>query len=63
MDQLTALMRYMAGHNADHTRELEELAGGLKAAGKQEAYDLAMEAVRFFDQGNEALKKALEKLA
>ena len=26
------------------------------------AYDLAMEAVRFFDQGNEALAKALEKM-
>ena len=61
-DKLLALMRYMAGHNADHTRELEGLAGELKDAGNQEAYDLAMEAVRFFDQGNEALAKALEKM-
>ena len=34
----------------------------VKAAGNEEAYALAMEAVRFFDQGNEALARALEKL-
>ena len=61
MAQLFALMKYMAGHNADHTRELEGLAGKAKEAGADEAYDLIMEAVRFFDQGNEALAKALEK--
>ena len=54
-------MKYMAGHNADHTRELEELAGKARDAGAGEAYDLIMEAVRFFDQGNESLSKALEK--
>ena len=61
LEQLFALMKYMAGHNADHTRELEGLAGQAKAAGAAEAYDLIMEAVRFFDQGNESLSKALEK--
>ena len=61
MEQLYALMKYMAGHNADHTRELEGLAGKAKEAGAAEAYDLIMEAVRFFDQGNESLGKALEK--
>ena len=55
-------MRYMTAHNADHTRELEDLAGQVRAAGNEESYELAMEAVRFFDQGNEALAKALEKL-
>ena len=61
LEQLFALMKYMAGHNADHTRELEGLAGQARAAGAAEAYDLIMEAVRFFDQGNESLSKALEK--
>ena len=61
MAQLYALMKYMAGHNADHTRELEGLAAQAKDAGAAEAYDLIMEAVRFFDQGNESLSKALEK--
>ena len=55
-------MKYMAGHNADHTRELEELAGKARDAGAGEVYDLIMEAVRFFDQGNESLSKALEKV-
>jgi hypothetical protein len=63
LDQLYALMRYMTGHNADHTRELETLAGQLKNAGNEEAYALTMEAVRFFDQGNAVLSKALEKLS
>ena len=63
MDQLYALMKYMAGHNADHTRELEELAAKARDAGNAEGCDLIMEAVRFFDQGNEALSKALEKFA
>ena len=61
MEQLYALMKYMAGHNADHTRELEGLAGKAKEAGAAEAYDLIMEAVHFFDQGNESLGKALEE--
>lgn len=63
LDQLYALMRYMTGHNADHTRELETLAGQLKDAGNEEAYALTMEGVRFFDQGNAVLSKALEKLS
>ena len=63
LDQLYALIRYMSGHNADHTRELEALAGQLKDAGNQEAYALAMEAVGYFDQGNAVLARVLEKLS
>lgn len=63
LEQLYALMKYMTGHNADHTRELETMAGKLKDAGNGEAYELTMEAVRFFDQGNEVLSKALEKIS
>ena len=63
LDQLYALMKYMTGHNADHTRELETMAAKLKDAGNGEAYELTMEAVRFFDQGNEVLARALEKLS
>ena len=61
-DKLYALMNYMVAHNEDHTHELEHLAEHVKEAGNSEAYDLAMEAVRFYDQGNEALKKALGKM-
>lgn len=63
LEQLYALMKYMTGHNADHTKELETMAGKLKDAGNGEAYELTMEAVRFFDQGNEVLSKALEKIS
>lgn len=59
-EELYALMKYMAGHNASHTRELEHLAGEVRDAGSAGTYDLIMEAVRFFDQGNEVLAKALE---
>lgn len=60
VEELYALMKYMAGHNASHTRELEHLAGEVRDAGNSEAYDHIMEAVRFFDEGNTALAKALE---
>ena len=63
LDRLHALMRYMTRHNADHARELEALARQLKDAGNEEAYNLTMEAVRFFDQGNAVLSRALEKLS
>ena len=61
-EKLYALMNYMVTHNADHTHELEHLAEHVKESGNTEAYDLTMEAVRFYDQGNEVLKKALEKM-
>jgi hypothetical protein len=61
-EKLHALMHYMAGHNKDHTKELEDLAGQVKEAGDTAAYEAVMEAVRFFNQGNEALAKALEQL-
>ena len=51
----------MAGHNKDHTKELEALAVQVRDSGKEEAYTAVMETVRLFDQGNEALAKALEK--
>ncbi len=60
VEELVALMKYMAGHNASHTRELEGLAGEVRASGHEASYEQIMEAVRFFDQGNEVLGKALE---
>ena len=62
IDELLALMKYMTGHNAAHTRELEELAEEVHKSGQVAAYQEIMEAVRFFNQGNEALSGALEKM-
>lgn len=61
-ERLLALLKYMSGHNSDHTEELAHLALQVKEMGNTEAYNLTMEAVRFFEQGNGALKKALEHM-
>lgn len=60
VEELLALMRYMVDHNAAHTRELENLAQEVRRTGQAAAYDDIMAAVGLFDQGNGALKRALE---
>jgi hypothetical protein len=62
VEELLALMKYMTGHNASHTHELEELAHEVQHAGQDAAYDEIMEALRLFTDGNTALAKALEKM-
>ena len=62
MEELVALMTYMSNHNAAHTQELEELAHEVQHAGKTAAFDAIMEAVRFFNQGNDALDRALDMM-
>ncbi|MBQ8971757.1 MAG: cobalt transporter [Clostridia bacterium] len=62
IDELVALMKYMTEHNAAHTHELEDLAHEVQHAGQNAAHDDIMKAVRFFNQGNEALRLALSKL-
>lgn len=62
MEQLTALMAYMAGHNAAHTRELADLASQLEQAGKHDAYKKVMAAVADFEKGNARLADALKDL-
>ncbi len=61
-EKLLALMKYMSSHNADHNEELEHLAQHVRESGNDEAYELTMEAVRLFSEGNEILKKALSKM-
>ncbi len=62
MEELTALMRYMAGHNAAHTRELAELAKQLEQAGSHTAYEQVMAAVSDFEKGNLRLSAVLASL-
>ena len=62
MEELTAMLRYMAGHNAAHTRELAELAGQLDTAGRHEQYAQVMQAVKEYQQANERLQGVLENL-
>ena len=60
--ELTALMKYMVGHNAAHARELAELAGQLEQSGNRVAYEQVMAAVSDFEKGNLRLSAVLASL-
>ncbi len=62
MEELTALMKYMAGHNAAHARELAELANQLEKIGNHTAYEQVMAAVSDFEKGNLRLTAVLSSL-
>ena len=62
MEELTALMKYMVGHNASHARELAELANQLEKAGNHTAYEQVMAAVSDFEKGNMRLSVVLASL-
>ena len=62
MEELVAMLRYMAGHNDAHARELAELAGQLDTAGGHEQYEQVMRAVEEYQQANARLQGVLEKL-
>ena len=49
MEELTALMKYMVGHNAAHAKELADLAVQLDKAGNHTAYEQVMAAVSDFE--------------
>ncbi len=62
MEELTALMKYMAGHNAAHAKELADLAVQLEKAGNHMAYEQVMAAVSDFEKGNMRLSAVLASL-
>lgn len=62
MEELLALMNYMIGHNAAHTRELAQLADQLKQEGSAMAYEQVMAAVSDFEKGNLRLSAVLASL-
>ena len=62
MEELVALMKYMASHNAAHARELAELAAQLEKAGNRAAYEQVMAAVSDFEKGNMRLSMVLASL-
>ena len=62
MEELTALMKYMANHNAAHARELAALAAQLEKAGNHTAYEQVMAAVSDFEKGNMRLSVVLASL-
>ena len=62
MEELMALMQYMANHNAAHAHELAELASRLEEAGNHAAYEQVMAAVSDFEKGNMRLAAVLASL-
>ena len=62
MEELTALMQYMVGHNAAHARELADLAVQLEKAGNHTAYEQVMAAVSDFEKGNMRLSVVLSSM-
>ena len=62
MEELVALMKYMAGHNAAHAKELADLAAQLEKAGNHAAYEQVMAAVSDFEKGNMRLSMVLASL-
>ena len=62
MEELTALMQYMVGHNAAHAKELADLAAQLEQAGNHTAFEQVMAAVSDFEKGNMRLSVVLQSL-
>lgn len=62
MEELTALMKYMVGHNAAHAKELADLAAQLEKAGNHMAFEQVMAAVSDFEKGNLRLSTVLASL-
>ena len=62
MEELTALMKYMANHNAAHANELAQLAKQLQQAGQTMAYEQVMAAVSDYEKGNLRLAAVLASL-
>ncbi|MBQ8796912.1 MAG: cobalt transporter [Oscillospiraceae bacterium] len=62
MEELMALMKYMANHNAAHAKELADLAVQLQKAGSHVAYEQVMAAVSDFETGNLRLRAVLASL-
>ena len=62
MEKVTALKKYMASHNAAHTRELASLAEEFRGAGNVMAYQQVMAAVSDYEKGNLRLTAVLNSL-
>ena len=62
MEELLALMKYMASHNAAHANELAQLAMQLEKAGSHVAFEQVMAAVSDYEKGNMRLQAVLASL-
>ena len=62
MEELMALMKYMASHNTAHANELAALARQLQQAGNSMAYEQVMAAVSDYEKGNMRLQAVLASM-
>ena len=62
LEELLVMLRYLVSHNDAHAQEVADLAGELRAAGKDVAYDELMDAVSDFDMVNAKLAAILNTL-
>ena len=62
LEELTALMKYMVGHNAAHAKELADLAAKLQETSNRMAFEQVMAAVSDFEKGNMRLAMVLASL-
>lgn len=62
MEELLALMTYMANHNTAHANELADLAKQLQEMGSYAAYEQVLAAVSDYEKGNLRLRAVLASL-
>ena len=62
MEELLALMTYMANHNTAHANELAGLAKQLDEIGSHAAYEQVMAAVSDYEKGNLRLRAVMASL-
>lgn len=61
-EETRALLTYMIDHNHHHGEDLHEIYHALVDSGKAEAAQLVHGAMHLYEDGNEKLRLALEKL-
>lgn len=60
MEEVTALLGYLADHNRHHAEELADMGDKLRSMGHAEAADRIAEGVKEFTKANELFAQALE---
>lgn len=60
--KIIRLLEYIYTHNISHTEELNTYVDKLKAMGQETAAQKLMEAVKFYQEGNENIHLALHVL-
>ncbi len=60
LEEVTALLSYMADHNRHHAEELADMGDRIRSMGMEEAADMIAEGVKGFVRANELFAEALK---